>query len=157
MEYPKKSSNNGHLMIVIIGRRSIMLRRTIALLALVFVASVLVYSPELIQAQGGQERGQKLYMQYCASCHGVDGKGGGVVAPELKTMPTDLTRIPKVDGKFPALKVHQIIAGEVGYRAHGAADMPVWGQVFRRQTGDRARTQLDIHAIANYLESIQVR
>lgn len=133
-----------------------MLKKIIALIGMVMVASFLVYSPELIQAQGGHERGQKLYLQYCASCHGVDGKGTGVVAPEMKTMPTDLTRIPKVDGKFPALKVHQIIAGEVGYRAHGAAEMPVWGQVFRRKT-DRSRAQLDIHALTNYLESIQVR
>ncbi len=100
------------------------------------------------------DRGKALYNQYCASCHGVDGKGGGYVAPALKKAPPDLTRIPFENGKFPSLRIHQYIAGEVTVAAHGEKDMPVWGMIFRRKY-DNSRKEMDIFAITRYIESIQ--
>lgn len=133
-----------------------MLKRIAALIGLIMVASIIVYSPELIQAQGDTERGHKLYLQYCASCHGMDGKGGGFVAPELKSRMPDLTRIARVNGKFPSLRVQQIIGGEVVTRVHGEKDMPVWGPYLRHKF-DAARAKLDIYALTLYIESIQAK
>ncbi|NDD63710.1 MAG: hypothetical protein EBZ36_07005, partial [Acidobacteria bacterium] len=54
-----------------------------------------VLFPPVSSGQGKDrlERGRKLYVQYCASCHGMDAKGNGPVAAELKTAPTNLTTI----------------------------------------------------------------
>ena len=35
--------------------------------------------------------GKEMFDAYCASCHGVDGKGNGPAAPALKKQPADLT------------------------------------------------------------------
>ena len=39
--------------------------------------------------------GSQMYASYCASCHGLDGRGHGPVATELKVPPTDLTLFKK--------------------------------------------------------------
>ena len=88
--------------------------------------------------------GRKLFVRYCASCHGSDAKGGGPLAKNLKTPPPDLTRIPKVDGKFPTVRVEQVIQGEAMTTTHGTREMPVWGSVFRRQAGE-GFAKLDIY------------
>jgi mono/diheme cytochrome c family protein len=47
--------------------------------------------------------GKDLYGSYCASCHGMDGKGGGPASAAMKVSPPDLTSINKRHkGKFPA-------------------------------------------------------
>ncbi len=68
--------------------------------------------------------GGDMYRAYCASCHGVDGRGNGPSAYTLKSTPTDLTKLRAADGKFPAVKV-QTILSEVGIPAHGSAEMPL--------------------------------
>ena len=100
--------------------------------------------------------GKDMYVNYCASCHGKDGKGNGPAAPALKSMPTDLTALGKKNGgKFPADHVAAILAG-AGVTAHGSADMPVWGTLFRRvSSGHQAEVQLRISNMTKYLESIQ--
>ena len=39
--------------------------------------------------QDAEERGRKIYDSNCASCHGEDGKGDGVVAESLDPVPTN--------------------------------------------------------------------
>ena len=104
------------------------------------------------------DKGQKLYMQHCARCHGTDAKGHGPVATTLKTAPSDLTNIPKEGGKFPSIRISLVIQGEVGVTeiaAHGTREMPVWGQVFRAITPDKANAQLNVYALTKYIESLQ--
>ncbi len=132
-----------------------MLRRIIVVFAL--LAGIAVISQSFVAAGGPQDpnaRGRKLYGQYCASCHGVDGKGMGPVASSFKTAVPDLTTIAQRDGKFDLLKVQNIIAGEVTTPAHGTVEMPVWGYIFRRQ-GDKATSTLNVHALAKYIEAMQ--
>jgi mono/diheme cytochrome c family protein len=100
------------------------------------------------------ERGRKLFAQYCATCHGATGKGEGPVAAALKVAPPDLTALQKPGEKFPSNHVQTKIDGEKEVTAHGPSKMPVWGQVFRRTSGELQR-HADVYSLVKYIESIQ--
>jgi mono/diheme cytochrome c family protein len=77
------------------------------------------------------DAGKFEYLSSCSSCHGVDGKGGGPVAAELKTRPADLTTIAKRNGGvFPLNAVYQTIDGRKPIGSHGTREMPIWGPRF---------------------------
>ena len=72
--------------------------------------------------------GARLYRQYCAVCHGIDLKGHGPLATELKTPPRDLTTLAqRHDGKFPESYVEKVLRSGVKNSAHGDPEMPIWG------------------------------
>ena len=101
--------------------------------------------------------GQEMFMAYCASCHGKDGKGSGPAAPALKAKPTDLTMLSqKNGGKFPANAVYVAIGGTFNVPAHGSAEMPVWGEVFNR-SGNESQTKLRLSNLTSYVQSIQAK
>ena len=101
--------------------------------------------------------GKGMYDAYCASCHGVDGKGDGPAAPALKVLPTNLTSLAiKNGGTFPAAHVSAVIRGATVTLTHGSKDMPVWGPIFHSMGGhSQPQVQLRIRNLTNYLESIQ--
>jgi mono/diheme cytochrome c family protein len=101
--------------------------------------------------------GVDLYNAYCAVCHGKDGKGHGPAAPALKVMPPDLTTLAKRSGgKFSVTDVTESISGQgKPMAAHGSAEMPVWGPVFRAFAGDDAGRTLRLTNLVRYLESMQ--
>ena len=101
-------------------------------------------------------RGRKLYVQYCASCHGMDAKGSGPVAPALKVAPTDLTTIAKRHGKWDGIAVEMYISGDKEVVAHGTREMPVWGAYFQSKR-DRSVAALNLYALMRYLEAVQVK
>jgi mono/diheme cytochrome c family protein len=103
--------------------------------------------------------GKDMYNSYCASCHGVDGKGDGPAAPALKLTATNLTTLAaKNGGTFPAAHIAAVIQGDAMTPAHGSKDMPVWGPIFMSIGGhSQAQVQLRIRNLTNYLESIQVK
>ncbi|HWE52558.1 MAG TPA: cytochrome c [Bryobacteraceae bacterium] len=103
--------------------------------------------------------GPPLFRSYCASCHGVDGRGGGPVSKSLKSAPPDLTRISaRNGGVFPDVRVSKIISGEgVAFGAHGSQDMPVWGPVFSIAGSDRDLGRTRIENLVQYLRDIQKR
>ena len=46
--------------------------------------------------------GKQMYVNYCAPCHGVDGRGQGPVAAALKKQPAIWLSLPKTtEGSFP--------------------------------------------------------
>jgi mono/diheme cytochrome c family protein len=97
-------------------------------LLLLSVASTAAIANEKVSDPGKAD-----YMNYCASCHGVDAKGNGPLAPTLKIAPSDLTVITKKNkGNFPYTLLRKTIESrELGLaRAHGPREMPVWGPVF---------------------------
>lgn len=103
-------------------------------------------------------KGPDLYRRYCAVCHGKDGKGGGPAAAALKATPTDLTQLAKSNGgKFPVGAVRQALGGGSSTAAHGSAEMPIWGPVFRAMSPDENIAKLRVDNLLRYLESIQVK
>jgi mono/diheme cytochrome c family protein len=101
--------------------------------------------------------GKGMYIAYCASCHGVDGKGDGPAAPDLKVPATNLTFIEaKNGGVFPEAHIMQVIKGDSRTAAHGNKEMPVWGPVFLQMgPHDAAQVQQRIRNLTKYLASIQ--
>ena len=72
--------------------------------------------------------GSDEFRTSCASCHGVGGRGDGHLAQYLTVKPTDLTALTKNnDGKYPFLRVFQIIDGRTQVAGHGERAMPVCG------------------------------
>jgi len=108
-----------------------------------------------------QMSGVEMYETFCASCHGVSGKGDGPVAPLVKIGVPDLTLIAHRDGgEFPTEDVKRTIDGRFDRPAHGARDMPVWGWQFYNSTtmndeNERARVDALIGQLVDYLRSIQ--
>jgi mono/diheme cytochrome c family protein len=103
--------------------------------------------------------GKEMYKAYCASCHGIEGKGDGPAAAALKTPATNLTKLAaKNGGAYPAAHVAAVIQGDALTPAHGSKEMPVWGPIFRTMSGhSQSQVQLRIRNLTNYLESIQVK
>ena len=102
--------------------------------------------------------GKELFRQFCAVCHGVDGKGGGPAAAALKRTPTDLTQISrKHEGKFPTLPVKVAITGGDNIMEHGTRDMPMWGSVLSETGQQKAMGQMRTQALLDYLEQIQAK
>lgn len=98
--------------------------------------------------------GQTLYRRYCASCHGLEGRGDGPAAPALRPPPSDLT---KVETSLPELM--QQIDGRRTILAHGTSAMPVWGEVFEEKSisePHRRRTALhQLQELAAHVRSLR--
>jgi len=111
-----------------------------------------VAAPRTIAASGKQ-----TYMQYCASCHGVDARGNGPAAFVLKTPPPDLTTLAKRhDGKFPYEYVSDVLRFGTRIVAHGSSDMPIWGPIFGSMDNyDLVAVRKRIKDLSDYLASLQ--
>jgi mono/diheme cytochrome c family protein len=100
--------------------------------------------------------GRALYHQYCAVCHGNDGKGGGPMAKALKSAPPDLTHIAiRNSGTFPFQRVQRIISGESEVNAHGTREMPLWGPILSQIAWDQDLGRVRIYNLTQFLEKLQ--
>ncbi|HXQ20736.1 MAG TPA: c-type cytochrome [Candidatus Acidoferrales bacterium] len=107
------------------------------------------------------QEGRTLYVEACASCHGIDLAGNGPVAAALTVPPPDLTRLAQRNqGKFPRELVIEVVTAERTVAAHGTREMPVWSQRFD-PTGSGATAAAAIYIrrrvelITTYIESLQ--
>jgi mono/diheme cytochrome c family protein len=127
---------------------------TVAIVAFGWLVLLLTYDqtgnarPHEDADKGQIMPGNEVYLRYCASCHGVDAQGRGIVSPALRKQPPDLTRIKVRSGGFSAAKIRGIITGEAQLPVHGQKEMPVWGGVLKDP---------DLNNLVKYLESIQRR
>jgi len=103
--------------------------------------------------------GSEMYKAYCASCHGIDGKGTGPAASALKSKLPDLTQLAKNNGgKFPSEHVSQVIIGDALVAAHGDKSMPVWGPPFlAMDQRDRSVVQLRTRNLTSHIETLQAK
>ena len=155
---------------------------TAGTVAAVAIVALIGARPALGDDDAAVALGQKLYMQYCASCHGADGKGNGPQASTLNPKPGDLTLLAKQNGgRFPFYETMLLISGRSAShpdqntalpglprgqlpQAHGDPKMPVWGEVFNREELSKG-TALDLQMQATgkimlmteYLQSIQAK
>lgn len=79
--------------------------------------------------------GTREFNSRCAVCHGLDGKGGGPYAEQLKRRLPDLTTLARRNGgAFPASTVYATIEG--AGKGHGTRAMPVWGLDYTIQAAE---------------------
>ena len=107
-----------------------------------------------------QFSGTELYLNYCASCHGVNGEGDGQVADVMQIQVPNLRYLSeRNNGTFPAQAVTEYVDGRTVVAAHGDRRMPVWGEVLNWTEGDDADAerlaQQKISAIVEFLSNIQ--
>lgn len=89
--------------------------------------------------------GKRLYDSNCASCHGLTGKGDGVMKDYLTKKPADLTTIAmKNNSVLPVERLNEVIDGRKVVGAHGSRDMPVWGQYFSTKVGTDWPVRMDV-------------
>jgi mono/diheme cytochrome c family protein len=101
--------------------------------------------------------GKQMYANYCAPCHGNDGRGHGPAAAALKSQPTDLTELARNHhGKYPDTHVVAILQFGSEVQAHGSAQMPVWGPILGNMNRTNAQERLlRISNLSHYLETLQ--
>ncbi len=106
--------------------------------------SVLVSVVAVVISASSQDRGQRqppilpvdgasVFRNYCAACHGLDGRGHGPVSKALKKKVPDLTKLSRRNGgAFPAIHVRTTIMSGADdlSPAHGSKQMPIWGPIF---------------------------
>lgn len=102
--------------------------------------------------------GARMFKEYCAVCHGKGAKGDGPAAPALKQAPPDLTTLAKRHGgKFPDHYVEDVLRNGVKTPAHGDAEMPVWGPLFRSMDPDELFMYIRVASVMSYIKSLQVK
>nr|WP_246309654.1 c-type cytochrome [Hydrogenophaga aromaticivorans] len=112
--------------------------------------------------------GKIEFVNNCAACHGVDGKGNGVMGNLLRRSPPDLTTLAKNNnGVLPMNRLYEVMEG-AGVPSHGVRDMPIWGKEYLVEESQRlreARGAYDAPAVVRariltlleYISRIQVR
>lgn len=131
-----------------------------AALGLALVAACLISAAAGAQViEGAEEKGKGRYIDYCAVCHGTEGRGDGPFANLLEKQPADLTKLSaNAGGQFPFFRVAEIIDGraEVG-GAHGTREMPIWGTQWRttETMANESALRGQVFEVILYLKSIQ--
>ena len=111
-------------------------------------------------AHGAADTGARLYFNHCAACHGSAGEGDGPVAASMQGTVPDLRNLAARNrGVFPADAVTAYIDGRELKAAHGARQMPIWGDVFHGpEQGTAQRTiRRRIAALVEFIETMQYR
>lgn len=116
-------------------------------------------------AQPPADLGKREFEAKCAVCHGVDGKGRGPYAEQLRSPLPDLTTIARRNGgTYPASRIHETIEG--AGKGHGTREMPVWGldytvqatQALPEMPVNQARyVKSRIEALVAYVGKLQAR
>lgn len=107
-----------------------------------------------------RQLGHDAYYRYCAACHGLEGKGDGLVASALEPPPPDLTHMAaRRGGEIDRQALVEIVDGRETVAAHGSREMPVWGRRLGADVADESRREGvargHIQMIVHYLLSIQ--
>ena len=129
-------------------------------LTMVLTATFLPFGTSMAEELG---YGHAEYLNSCAACHGVGGRGDGPMANDLTTRPADITRLAEQEGgEFPYWRVFAVIDGRFIVPGHGDRDMPIWGRQFlpgevkvHGPKGGEKATKERILELTNYVRSLQ--
>ncbi|MGR3647642.1 MAG: c-type cytochrome [Shimia sp.] len=108
------------------------------------------------------DEGAALYLDYCATCHGLDLDGQGPMAGVLTIKPDGLRMLASGnDGTFPVERVVKRIDGRDPLVSHGSP-MPVYGDFFegfdvalKTSSGQPIMTSKPVSDLVAYLKSVQ--
>ena len=138
------------------------MQQHITIPALFLVVSALaIATPQIEERRPAPSRpvaGATVFQNYCASCHGTDGRGKGPVSGALRHAVPDLTTLTQRNGgKFPTDQVKKVILfGEDKLiAAHGSKEMPIWGPTFHEIEFDQDFGNVRLENVTRYIESIQ--
>ncbi len=139
-----------------------MARRVLLCALIVVIAFTLAFAQTIKKTPApytNPASGQEMYKAYCASCHGLDGKGSGPAASAMKQPIPDLTQLAKKNGgKYPTDHVASVITGDSNSPSHGSAEMPVWGPVFMKVSQHHtSQVQQRVHNLMEYIGSMQAK
>jgi mono/diheme cytochrome c family protein len=138
------------------------MQRRVPMLLLVLLVSVAV--PACAQIATHRQPpirpvdGASIFRNYCAACHGLDGRGHGPVSKALKREVPDLTRLSQRNGSaFPTIHVRTTImfGTDSLLSAHGSKEMPIWGPIFHEIEFDQDLGNVRLENVTKYLEFIQ--
>jgi mono/diheme cytochrome c family protein len=103
--------------------------------------------------------GKAMYASYCATCHGIDGKGNGLRSSSLKRTPSDLTLLSRKNGgAYPSARVVAVIGHGTSVSGHDKTGMPVWAPTLdTMDQNNKLETPLRISNLSKYLETLQVK
>ena len=101
--------------------------------------------------------GAQIFHNYCAACHGSNGKGHGPATGALRHAPPDLTLSSRRNGgKFLRDRVKAIIAGqEQSIAARGSREMPIWGPALHDVEWDQDLGEVRLDNVTRFVESLQ--
>jgi mono/diheme cytochrome c family protein len=103
-----------------------------------------------------------MYRRYCGACHGLEGRGDGVVSGFMRPPASDLTQLSqKHGGEFPFAHVMRVIDGREMVQGHGTSEMPVWGDILKEELGERVAADTEVRGkillITEHLRTIQAQ
>lgn len=119
-------------------------------------------------AETTNDLGKIEFVNNCAACHGVDGKGNGSLGNLMQRSPPDLTMLAKNNkGVLPMNRMFEIMEGK-DVASHGTRDMPIWGKEYYVEESQKlreARGSYDAPAVVRariltlleYISRIQAR
>ncbi len=129
------------------------------------LVSVLLLSVTVFAQVGNQQQaairpvdGASIFRNYCAACHGLDGRGNRMLSKALKREVPDLTILSlRNQGTFPAIHARTTImfGADDLLPTHGSKQMPTWGPIFHEIEFDRDLGSVRLENITSYLKSIQ--
>ncbi len=111
------------------------------------------------------QAGKADYEQYCAMCHGSDGKGNGyfLQTVPMNPPPPDLTLLSRKNGgAFPFDDVVETIDGRKNIPSHERIQMPFLGTTLQKPGQEftpesDAEVKKRIEAMARYVKSLQLK
>jgi mono/diheme cytochrome c family protein len=84
------------------------------------------------------EVGKDDFLKLCSGCHGPSGKGDGPNAKGLRKPPADLTKLSQSNnGKFPLVRVSDVMDGRLEFIVHGPREMPSFAEVLKKDVMSR--------------------
>ena len=92
---------------------------------------LLIWGSSALAESGNDANGKKLYLTYCFTCHGKEGKGDGYAARYQPVKPRDLTNDPYMSTRTAQQLFGAISGGSTAF--HGPMVMPAWWQSLTEQ------------------------